>query len=529
MVPKVIGRLIVLPFDPGPGGPMLGRLFDLAKHSPGIPGIAHIASREIGVLYLGSLEERAMEPSYPLEPSADQMQALGRQALDFIVRFVQDLPDSAAVDLDGVDDVIRLLAQPPRDEGRSLPLVLHDVAQGAAKAFNTTGPGYLAFIPGGGLYAAAVADFIACGLNRFVNVWNATPGFAQIEWTVIRWLCELFGYPHASGGILTSGGSMANFSAIVTARHALLGEDFADGTMYLSDQTHASISKAAVLAGFPHRSIRAVPTTPDLAMDVQALREMIQKDRADGLRPFFVVANAGTTNTGRVDPIEDIAGVAGEEGLWLHIDGAYGGFFQLTDRGRQAFRGIEASDSITLDPHKGMFLPYGTGSLLVRDRTKLRDAHRVGAAYLQDLAAEEDIPNFADYSPELSRDFRGLRVWLPLQLHGVEAFRAALEEKLDLARMVEDALRASPGFELPWPVDLTVIPFRYRPRSGDAEAFNRRLLERINASRRVFLSSTMIEDRFVLRACIVSFRTHRDRVEEAIDIIRSSAAALEAG
>jgi aromatic-L-amino-acid decarboxylase len=300
-----------------------------------------------------------------------------------------------------------------------------------------------------------------------------------------------------------------------------------DGTMYLSDHTHASVSKAAVLAGFPHRNLRAVPTAPDLAMDVQALAEMVQKDRADGLRPFLVVASAGTTNTGVVDPIRAVVQVAREEGLWVHVDGAYGGFFQLTERGRRLFDGIEASDSITLDPHKGMFLPYGTGSLLVRDRRQLREAHRVGAEYLQDLAAEADIPNFADYSPELSRDFRGLRVWLPLQLHGVGAFREALDEKLDLTRFLEGELRATPGFELPWRADLTVVPFRYRPGSGDPEDFNRRLLERINASRRVFLSSTMIDGRFVLRACIVSFRTHRDRVEEAVQIIRTAAADLD--
>jgi aromatic-L-amino-acid decarboxylase len=239
------------------------------------------------------------------------------------------------------------------------------------------------------------------------------------------------------------------------------------------------------------------------------------------------VANAGTTNTGKVDPLEEVGAVAREEGLWLHVDGAYGGFFQLTERGRALFRGIDATDSITLDPHKGMFLPYGTGSLLVRNRRRLREAHMVGADYLQDLAPEADIPNFADYSPELSRDFRGLRVWLPLMLHGVEAFREALDEKLDLTRLLYDALSDSPGFDLPWGPDLTVVSFRFRPRSGDAEEFNRRLLERINLSRRVFLSSTMIDGRFVIRACIVSFRTHRDRIEEAIDIIRRAATDLD--
>ncbi len=473
------------------------------------------------------MSEETGAASYPLELSAEDMRSMGEAALDLLIRFVGDLPASPAVDLDGADEVVAALRPGPREGGRPLPEILEAVRRGAAKAFNTTGPGYLAFIPGGGLYAAALADFLACGLNRFVNVWNAAPGFAQIEWTVIRWMDDLFGYPAGSGGILTSGGSMANLSAIVTARRALLGEDFQGGTLYLSAQTHASVAKAAVLAGFAQASIRGVPTSSDLALDVEALREMVQKDRADGLRPFLVVASAGTTNTGKVDPLADIGALAREEGMWLHVDGAYGGFFQLTKRGRTLFRGIDAADSITLDPHKGMFLPYGTGSLLVRERRRLREAHMVGADYLQDLAPEAEIPNFADYSPELSRDFRGLRVWLPLMLHGVEAFRTALDEKLDLTRLLYEALVDSPRFELPWKPDLTVVPFRYRPRSGDPDEFNRRLLERINASRRVFLSSTMIDGRFVIRACIVSFRTHRDRIEEAIEIIRSSAAELE--
>jgi len=322
---------------------------------------------------------------------------------------------------------------------------------------------------------------------------------------------------------------MANFSAIVTARRSRLGERFLRGTLYVSDQVHASVAKAAILAGFPLANVREVPTDDSLAMDLDQLRRLLKEDRAAGLTPFCVVGSAGTTNTGRLDPLADLADVAEAEDLWFHVDGAYGGFFQMTDRGRARFAGIERADSITLDPHKGMFLPYGTGCLLVRDRAQLREAHALQATYLQDLAPEHDIPNFADYSPELSRDFRGLRVWLPLQLHGAGAFRAALDEKLDLARWLYDELRPVPGFDLPWEPDLTVVAFRVQPGDGDPEAFNRRLLERINASRRVFLSSTEIRGRFVIRACIVSHRTHRDRIEEAAAIIRAAAADLARG
>jgi aromatic-L-amino-acid/L-tryptophan decarboxylase len=249
---------------------------------------------------------------------------------------------------------------------------------------------------------------------------------------------------------------------------------------------------------------------------------MVAEDRAAGMRPFLVVPSAGTTNTGAIDPLDAIADVANHEGLWMHVDAAYGGFFQLTDRGRERFRGIERADSVTVDPHKGMFLPYGTGALVVRDGAALRDAHFEGAAYLQDLPPSGQLPNYSEYSTELSRDWRGLRVWMPLVLHGVGAFREALDEKLDLSDELDAAFRADPNLELPWATQLTVTPFRVR--DGD-DAANEELLRRINASKRVFLSSTRVHGRFTLRVCIVSHRTHRDRIRECIDIVREAAAA----
>jgi aromatic-L-amino-acid decarboxylase len=317
---------------------------------------------------------------------------------------------------------------------------------------------------------------------------------------------------------------MSNFSAVVAARRSLLGEDLSGGVVYVTEQTHVSAMKAAVLAGFPRTGVRALPADDLLRMDPANLREAIAADRAAGLRPFLVVASAGTTNTGAVDPIDAVADVAASESLWLHVDAAYGGFFQLTERGRAAFAGIERADSITLDPHKGMFLPYGTGCLLVREGGRLREAHDVhGAEYLQDLAEHESTPNFSDLSPELSRDFRGLRVWLPLKLHGLSAFREALDEKLALTRVLYEGIRDAPGVEVPWEPELSVVAFRM-----GTEADTRLLLDRINASRRVFLSSTMIGGRMFLRACIVSHRTHHDRIDEAAAIIRDAAAEVAA-
>jgi aromatic-L-amino-acid decarboxylase len=464
---------------------------------------------------------------YPLEPARDEMIEMAEAAARFVADFIEALPDAPASDLEGVADAVRSVrGEVPEKPGEFAGLV--DVVKlGAAKAFNTTGPGYFAYIPGGGLYAAAIADFLATSVNRFVNLWNAAPVFAALEWDVIRWLCDAFGYPEDARGILTSGGSMSNFSAIVTARTAKLSEEFLDGCLYVTEQTHLSVAKAARLAGFPARAVRIVPTDTALRMEVRALITMIQSDRVAGMRPFCVVASAGTTNTGAVDPLSEIADVCVHEDLWLHSDAAYGGFFFLTERGGALFRGIERADSITLDPHKALFLPYGTGALLIRDGALLRKAHQVGGEYLQDLADEGEIPNFTDYSAELSRDFRGLRVWLPLKLHGLAAFRDALDEKLDLARTFYEALAATPGFEVPWEPALTIVPFRYRPASGDIDAFNMRLLEKINASKRIFLSSTRLDGAFWLRVCIVSHRTHEDRITEAIEIIREAARALD--
>jgi len=466
--------------------------------------------------------------TYSLEPDEQQMRAMAERAVDYVVDFVSALPDAPHVDLDGLDGVLERIRSDAPETGTTFEELIEQVELGARKAFNPAGPGYMAFIPGGGLFTAAVADFLSLSVNRFVNLWNAAPVFAAMEADVIRWLCGIFGYTQDGRGILTSGGSMSNLSAIVTARVAMLGEDFMDGCVYVTQQTHASVAKAAAIAGFPARALRSVAVTPELRMDAGALERMIKEDRDAGLKPFLVVASAGTTNTGAVDPLGVIADLCETHRLWFHADAAYGGFFVLTHRGRTLFDGIARADSITLDPHKALFLPYGTGVLLVREGQMLREAHRAKGDYLQDLAPEGDIPNFTDYSPELSRDFRGLRVWLPLKLHGIGAFRAALDEKLDLARYLYGALKSRPGFDLPWEPELTVVPFRYVPNSGDTDAFNRRLLERINASQRIFLSSTLLSGAFWLRACIVSHRTHRDRVEEAVTIITDAARALDA-
>lgn len=460
----------------------------------------------------------------PLEPDGETLAALTEAASAFVREHVLSLPRQPSADVEGVAAAAAGFREPLPEAGRAMGELLARLKPAVAKSFNTAGPGYLAFIPGGGLYAAALADFIACSVNRYVGVRQAAPVLSQIEETALTWLAGLMGYPPAARGIFTSGGSLSNLSAIVTARIVKLGEDLGRGTLYVSEETHHSVTKAARLAGIRADNVRVLPVDARFRMIPDALERAIRADEQAGLTPFLVIPSVGTTNTGAVDPLPDVLKIARRHGLWVHADAAYGGFFRAAPGGEALMPGIEECDSITLDPHKGMFLPYGTGCLLMRDGESLRRAHRADAHYLQDVV-EEDA-GFADLSPELSRDFRGLRVWLPIQLHGMQAFREQLREKLELTRWAHAQLRQDPLFEILDEPQLSVLAFTLRGAGAQSDALSAELLRRVNARGRVFLSSTRLRGRHVLRLCVLSFRTHRDRVEDALVALREEARSL---
>ena len=443
---------------------------------------------------------------------------MGAEVLDFVTAFVEERYEAPTSDYSELEPLLASLSQPPPAAPQPLSPLLDTIETAAGKGFDTANPGFVGYIPGGGLYAAALGDLVACVINRYTGLSAPAPALVQMEAAVLRWLCNVFGLPEGSQGVLTPGGSMSNLSAIVTARTSKLGEDFSTGRMYVSDEVHHSITKSARFAGLPERAVRTVASDDMLRMDVEALRAAIAEDRAQGLVPFLVVASAGTINIGAVDPLPEIADVAAEERLWFHVDGAYGGFFQLTERGRGRLAGIERADSITLDPHKGLFLPYGTGCLLVRDARELRRAHEVRAHYLPAVSEDPGLPDFASFSPELTRDFRGLRLWLPLHLHGTDAFVAALNEKLDLAEIAYEQLSEVDALEVPWRPELSLVAFR--PRGSDEEA--RALLDRINSTGRMWLSTARFRGRDHLRICILSHRSHRERILEGLAIVREA-------
>ena len=465
-----------------------------------------------------------------LEVDGADFEVLVAVAARHLAQHLDQLGDMDAWSTEGGDDLARSVVEPApqtpsADWEELIARVVHDLT---SVSFVTPSPGYMAFVPGGGLPHAAIADLIAATINRFVTVWVASPALNQLENTVIRWFCDALGLPPAGGGYLTTGGSMSNWSALVTARRCRLPEDFLDGCIYVSDQAHHSIQKASMLAGFPINNVRIIPADDACRLDMERLDRQVEADFEAGLKPFLVAANAGTTNTGAIDDLDAIRQFTSEREMWMHVDAAYGGFFAWTERGKERMKGIETADSVTLDPHKGLFMPYGLGCLLVQRQEDLRITHHVDGAYMPNMQDAEEFVDISSISPELSRGFRGLRVWLPIQLVGMDVFRQLLDEKLDLAAWAHDELSEIEGLELVGAPQLTTIAFRYTPSGMTDETeineWNRQWLKRLNAAKRFYLTSTTVRGRFVIRICIVSFRTHFEQVEFCVKTIKEQLA-----
>jgi aromatic-L-amino-acid/L-tryptophan decarboxylase len=353
-----------------------------------------------------------------------------------------------------------------------------------------------------------------------------------MENMLVRWVADLVGYPASAGGNIASGGSIATLAAVATARdaHGLKAADFSSVVVYLTTQAHYCIDKALRIAGLGEAQVRQVAIDGRFRMRPEALAQTIAADREAGLRPWLVIAAAGTTDTGAVDPLAAIADVAERERCWFHVDAAYGGFFLLTEDGRRALGGIERSDSAVVDPHKGLFLPYGSGILVVRNAATLAATHHYFGNYMQDAMREPGEVSPADVSPELTKHFRALRMWLPLIMLGTRPFRAALEEKLLLARYFYQEVQAL-GFEVGPAPDLSIVTFRWVPAGGDASlerinAINQGIVDGVRRDGRIFLSSTMLDGRFMIRMVALSFRTHRRTIELALRILREQVAAL---
>ncbi len=465
-----------------------------------------------------------------LSPSEDQRQQWNTEVLDYSRTFLNKL-DSAKAYSPTTEKGIGIYDFDIGEEPTELAGLLKGVENNIDKpGINAASGGYLGYIPGGGLYPSALGDYLAAVTNNYAGVFFAAPGAVRLENMLLGWMCRLMGFPGSSAGNLTSGGSIANLIAIVTAReaHDLKARDFDKVVIYLSEQAHHSVQKAIRIAGLSEAHLSYVPLDEKLRLSAPELEKAIIRDKENGLIPFFINASIGTTNTGAIDPIEDIARIAMKHDLWFHIDAAYGGFFKLVPGMEPAFKGVENADSITLDPHKALFLPFGTGAVLVKDKEALLKVHHYLADYMQDTRTADEEISPADISPELTKHFRGMRLWMPLKLFGLKPFRAALEEKLYLARYFQAEIQKIDGFQAGPEPELSVAMFRYIPENGDANDFNKALIKEVQNDGRIFLSTTTINGVFWIRVAVLISRTHLEKIELLLKILKEKSEEISA-
>ena len=463
-----------------------------------------------------------MASRVPLDPDREEMRRLGYEAVDRIVEHLSTLGEQRVAAPGSGREFAALVDEPLPTEGKGASDCMSFLFERVVPRMTRVNhPRFHAYIPAPSSFTGALGEMLAAGINPFVGSWLGGATVSALELTTVRWIAELVGYPTEAGGILTSGGSLANLSALAAARAQAESSEERDlqrAKIYVSEEGHGSLEKAARILGFPAASIRRLPVNAELRLDAGTLAAAIQSDRARGDLPFFVAANAGTTNTGTVDPLEAIERVCREHRVWFHVDGAYGGFAALTPEGRRLLRGMERADSLTLDPHKWLYCPMGVGCILVRDRALLARAFRAQGDYLKDLPAHE--VNFLDFGPELSRPARVFSVWMILRAAGSARLAEQISADLRLARLAAQLLREDPRFEIVREPELSVVAFRLRPQDGEDEnARGRRdalLMERTLASGELMLSTTFVQGRNCLRLVVMNHRTTEEDVRRSI-------------
>lgn len=453
--------------------------------------------------------------SAPLEPSKSERKELNDQTNGFADEFIGNIKESRTFNI-GKPDKKSLEID---DQAYPLDKILNIYQEEVVNyGLNPASGGHIGYIPGGGIYASALGDYLADVSNEYAGMHFGSPGAVGIEEATLSWMKSLFGFPESSVGNLASGGSIANLIALTAARdhHKIKSEKIGRSVIYLSPQVHHCINKAIRIIGLEDVIIQYLELDEHFRIDAEKLEKQIETDKNQGLNPFLVVASAGTTDTGAVDPLDHIADIASAYDMWYHIDAAYGGFFILVEDKKHLFQGIDRADSLVVDPHKGMFLPYGLGAVLVKEKEAVFHSQHYTANYMQD-AIKDSIINPADVSPELTKHFRGLRMWLPLKLHGLEPFVACLEEKILLTEYFRQRLLEE-GFKVGPEPDLSVSYFWY-PAGEDENEFNQKLMEEIHKDGSVFLSSTILEGKFVIRMAILAFRTKIHTIDRAMDMI----------
>lgn len=476
-------------------------------------------------------ESAAFDPEARITLTPERMRELGYRVVDRIVEHLTTLPDQSVTGRATREELEERLREPMPEEGAPPEAVLERLEREVLPfMMHVDHPRFFAFVPGPGNFVGAMADALAAGFNVFQGTWLASSGPSEVELVTIDWLREMCGIPEGAGGLFVSGGSMANVVCLAVARHARLGDDMTGAVVYTSDQTHTAVARGLRTLGFTPDQLRPIATDERLRIEPAALEAEVAADRAAGRRPFCVVANAGTTNTGAVDPLPALADLCARESLWLHTDGAYGAATAISNRGRAALPGLDRVDSLALDPHKWLFQPFEIGCAIVRDEALLARAFSVRPDYLRDAEIEGAEVSFADRGVQLSRSFRALKLWMTLQVFGRARVAAAVERGMRHAEMVEAMLRRRDGWEIVTPAQLGIVCFRWIGdglRPGAADAVTTRLVERIFRDGTAFLSSTRLGGRPVLRMCTINPRTTEADLVITVEVLDRLAREVE--
>jgi aromatic-L-amino-acid decarboxylase len=453
-----------------------------------------------------------MNPQLEFPP--ERMREIGYRVVDRIVDHLATLRDQPVGAKGDPAALLAALAEPAPEQGMEFEAVLAQLERDVLpNSMHVNHPRFLSYVPGPGNFVGAMADALVSGYNIFAGTWISGSGPAAVELAAIEWLREICGMPKSTGGLFVSGGTMANLTALAVARQVKLGERPEGATVYFSDQAHSSLEKALRVIGVTAANARKIPSGPDYRLPVNELAKWVADDRAAGKRPFCVIASAGTTNTGAIDPLRELSEFCREQDLWLHIDGAYGAAAAISKRGRELLAGIELADSLSLDPHKWLFQPFEIGCVLMRDITHLRDTFRILPEYLKDTQQYSAEFNFTDHGLQLTRSFRALKLWMSIKVFGMAAFRAAIDRGFAQAEFVEARLRSMPGWEIVTPAHLGIVCFRYATAD---DAAHMRLVQTVLQDGFALITSTVLSQRAVLRTCTINPRTTKDDIEQSL-------------
>jgi aromatic-L-amino-acid/L-tryptophan decarboxylase len=456
-----------------------------------------------------------------LELTREEMRGLGYRIVDEIVEHFETLTSKPVMRVSPRVELEAGLREPLPEEPAPVDALLDQLRRVVwPNIGNVQHPRFFAFIPSPSNFVSVMADAFAAGFNPFAGNWLEGSGPAQIELVTVDWLREICGFPETAGGLFVSGGSMANLTALAAARRARLDKRSDDAVVYFSDQTHNSIEKALRVLGFAREQIRMLPSDENFRLPVESLQQAVAEDRADGKQPFLIIANAGTTNTGAVDPLGQLADLCERENLWLHVDGAYGAAACLSERGRKILAGVERADSLSIDPHKWLFQPFEIGCVIARDARLLKKTFHTMAGYLEDTKrAEEEEINYYDYGVQLTRGFRALKLWLSIKTFGAAAFREAINRGFEMAEFAENLLRRSDHWRITSPATFGIVTFRFvaEGRSdGEINEIHRRMVEAMAEDGFAFANSTSLRGQTVMRLCTINPRTTEDDVQATI-------------